>query len=276
LGWHDRDYADGVQGDSVAARWGITRPPPATLALMVLHGAAYLLMVALGQSQGLAGRLVLSGGAANRLGILLHQLGTTSFPTALFVVLALWSVGGRLETRLGKRHLLALYVVCNLAAGAAYLAVARGVPALAALPLDYPVGGLAGFCVVAALRLRNEAVLVFGRVTSAPKLYVVCGAIVIVLAIADARLGAVGWLSSLIAGGLAALLVEYWTLVEPRQYPVRRKVRRALPRAVPPPIVLEEPDIDDLLAKISREGLASLTDAERRRLEAARQAKLRK
>ncbi len=279
MGWQDRDYSDGAYGEPVSTTWGIRRPPNATLALMVVHGAAYLLAVALdrGQGQVIADRFVLSGATANRLGILLHPLGTTRFLTALFVVLALWSVGGRLEVRFGMRHLVALYLVCNVAAGAIYLAVARGLPALAVMPLDYPVGALAGFCVVAGLRLRYEAVLILGRVTSAAKLYAVCGAVVIVLAIAGARAGAVAWLAGVIAGGLAALLVELGpALVKPRQYRVRRVIRRSVPRPRAAPVTLEEPDIDDILAKISREGLASLTDAERERLEAARQAKLRR
>jgi membrane associated rhomboid family serine protease len=264
-------------GEPVSTTWGIRRPPSATLALMVAHGAAYLSTVALGQAT--ADRFALSGDTATRLGILLHPLGTTHLTTALFVILALWSLGGRLEVRLGLRHLVALYVAGNLAAGAIYLAVARGLPTLAAMPLDYPAGALAGFCVVAGLRLRDEAIQVLGRVTSAAKVYAICGAVVIVLAIADARVGAVAWLAAVVAGGLGALLVEYWpALVRPRQYRVRRVLRPSVarPRPVVPPVTLEEPDIDDILAKISRHGLASLTDGDRQRLEAARQAKLRK
>jgi hypothetical protein len=42
------------------------------------------------------------------------------------------------------------------------------------------------------------------------------------------------------------------------------------------PAAPDEPDIDEILAKISREGLQALTDEERARLAAARAAKLRR
>jgi membrane associated rhomboid family serine protease len=279
LGWQDRDYSDGSYRDPVSTTWGIRRPPSATLALMILHGVAFLLMLALerGDGRAIAGRFALSADPLNPLGILLHPLGTTRFFTALFVVLALWSLGGRLELRLGVRRLLALYVVSNLAAGAAYFGLARSLPALAVMPLDYPAGALAGLCVIAWRRLRNEAVQVLGRVTSLAKLYAICGLIVIGLALVDAGAGAVVWLAGAVAGGLAALLIEYRpVLVRPRWRTARRLVRPSVPRPVTPPPAPDELDIDDILAKISREGLASLTDAERQRLEAARQAKLRK
>jgi membrane associated rhomboid family serine protease len=278
VGWQDRDYSDGSYGEPVSTTWGIRRPPGATLALMILHGVAFLLMLALqhGDGQAIAALLPLSGSAATPLGILLHPLGNASFFTALFVVLAFWSLGGRLELRLGVQRLIAVYVLGNLAAGAAYFGVARGLPALAAMPLDYPVGALAGLCAVAWQRLRDDAVQVLGRVTSAAKVYAICGAIVVGLAILEAREGAAAWLAGALAGGVSAWLFMYWPgPVRFRRRATRQVVRPSIPRSVlqPPPA---EPDIDDLLAKISRQGIASLTDAERQRLETARRAKLRR
>jgi len=278
MGWQDRDYSDGAYGEPVSTTWGIRRPPSATLALMILHAVAFLLMLALqhGDGQAIAALLPLSGSAATPLGILLHPLGNTSFFTALFVVLAFWALGGRLELRLGVQRLIAVYVLGNLAAGAAYFGVARGLPALAAMPLDYPVGALAGLCAVAWQRLRDDAVQVLGRVTSAAKVYAVCGAIVVGLAILEAREGAAAWLAAAAAGAASAALIARWPVrVQFRRRRRYHTVRPSIPSSViqPPP---DEPNIDPILAKISREGIESLTEAERQRLEAARRAKLRR
>jgi hypothetical protein len=90
--------------------------------------------------------------------------------------------------------------------------------------------------------------------------------------------GAPGWLAALIAGGLAAPAVQLLPGAPTRrQRPPRPVVTPSVPFEVPPPAEsLDEPDIDDVLAKISRSGLTSLSPAERERLEAARQAKLRR
>lgn len=279
MGWQDRDYSDEAYGDPVSTRWGIRPPLSATLALMILHGAAFLLMSALkyGDGQAIVAQCALSGDTASPLGILLHPFGTTSLFAALFVVLALWSLGGRLQPRLGVRRLIVVYVVGNVAAGAAYFGAARLLPALAAMPLDYPAGALAGLCVLAWRRLRDEAVQVLGRVTTAAKVYAICGAIVVVLVFLEARAGAGAWFAGALAGGLSAMLVESpLTLARPRRRATHRVVRPSIPRPAVPPAAPDEPDVDDLLAKISREGLTSLTTEERQRLEAARQAKLRR
>jgi membrane associated rhomboid family serine protease len=278
VGWQERDYSDESYHDPVSTAWGIRRPPNGVLALLILHGVAFLLMLALqrGDGEAVAALFVLSGGAAQPLGILLHPLGTASVLSALFVILALWSLGGRLAPRVGLRRLVVLYVAGNLTAGVAYWGVARGWPTLAGAPLDYPVGALAAWCALAWTRLRDDAVQILGRVTSAAKVYAICGAIVVGLAALDARLGVVAWLAGVLAGGLCAFVLERGPglpKLRPRTW--RRVVRPSIPRSVlqPPP---DEPDIDDLLAKISQEGLGSLTAAERRRLEAARRAKLRR
>lgn len=278
MAWQDRKYSEESYGETVSTTRGVHRPPNATLALMVLHGAAFLLLAMLRptEGEGFAALLTLEGATTNPVGILLHPLATVEVLQAVFVVLALWSLGGRLEPRLGTRHFIGLYVAGNAVAGLVYFALARGLPALATAPLNYPVGALAGLCVAAWRGLQHEQVQVIGRVTSIAKVYAVCAGLVIALVVIGAREGAVVWLAAAAAGGGTALLLERWpTLGGQRRTSARRVVRPSIPHpSVQPP--LEEPDIDDILAKIGRTGLGSLTEAERNRLEAARQAKLRR
>ena len=277
MSWQDRDYSDESYGEAVSTSWKLRRPPTGTLTLMVLHGAAFIclaLLLALKPAEGQALAALLT--LAHPAGIVLHPLATTEVLQALFVVLALWSLGGRLEPRLGVRRFIGVYLAGNLAAGLVYCGLARGVPALAIAPLDYPAGALAGLCVVAWRTLQHDQVQVFGRVTSMAKVYAICAALVVALALIQARAGAMAWLVAAAAGGGSALLVARWpTLGSTAARGGRRAVRPSLPKsAIQPPA--EEPDIDDILAKISRAGLGSLTASERERLEAARRAKLRR
>jgi membrane associated rhomboid family serine protease len=278
VAWQDRDYSEESYGEAVSTSRGVRRPPNATLSLMLLHGAAFVLLFMLQhtEGEGIAALLALEGATTNPVGILLHPLATTEVLQAVFVVLALWSLGGRLEPRLGVRHFIGLYLTGNVAAGLVYFGLARGLPGLATAPLNYPVGALAGFCVAAWRGLQHDQVQVLGRVTNTAKVYAVCAGLVIALVVIGARGGAVVWLAAAAAGGGSTLLLEHWPALRGRRRPrARRAVQPSIPRSIAQP-PLEEPDIDDILAKIGRSGLSSLTDAERNCLEAARQAKLRR
>jgi membrane associated rhomboid family serine protease len=281
VSWQDRDYSDEWQGDPVATSWLRRRPPDVTFALMILHGAAFLVMLILFQHYGqvMEQLCVLKGAEAHPFAILLHAIGTTGLLSILFVVLALWSLGARLEPRLGALRVVALYILGNLAAGAAYFGAARLSAGLATTPLDSPIGALAAWCLVAWRQLRDEPVQVFGWMTSAGRMYALCALIVAGMALLMSGVGGLAWLAAAAAGCGSALLAEHWPAMRPR---VRRRgvriVRPSVPRPVAPPArsTVLDTDIDDILAKISREGLAALTPAERERLEAARQDKLRR
>lgn len=277
VGWQERDYSDESYGEPVSTAGGLRRPPNGTLALMIIHGAAFVLMLMLRHGNGAAivSMCAPSAESAHPLGILLHPLATADVLRAAFVVLALWSLAGRLEPRLGLPRLIVLYVAGNLVAGGVYFGVARGLPTLATAPLDYPVGALAALCLTAWRQLRHDLVQVLGRVMSVATIYAICAGIVVVLALAGERAGALAWLLAAAAGAGSAPLAARWSSWQRRPRRVRRVVRPSIPPAIiqPPP---DEPDVDDILAKISREGIDALTDAERDRLERARRAKLRR
>ncbi|MBP7745080.1 MAG: hypothetical protein KA383_03035 [Phycisphaerae bacterium] len=277
VGWQERDYSDESYGEPVSTTGGLRRPPNGTLALMIIHGAAFVLMLMLrhGNGEAIVAMCALSGETAHPLGILLHPLATADVLRAAFVVLALWSLAGRLEPRMGLLRLVVLYVAGNLVAGGVYFAVARGLPTLATAPLDYPVGALAALCLTAWRQLRHDLVQLLGRVMSVATIYTICAGIVVVLAFADAREGALAWLLAAAAGAGSAPLAARWSSGPRRPRRVRQVVRPSIPPAIIQP-PLDEPDVDDILAKISREGIGALTDAERDRLERARRAKLRR
>jgi hypothetical protein len=98
--------------------------------------------------------------------------------------------------------------------------------------------------------------------------------VLLIFVLVSYRLGAVAWLAALVAGG-ASILVPLPRLARPRLRLARRP--RVRPSRVTERPLLEEsePDIDAILAKISRTGIDSLTAAERSQLEAARRARLR-
>ncbi len=286
MGWQDRAYSDPSYDGSPSVVGGIRRPRGVTLALMVLHGAAFLLMHMLLAGEGefvvrmmtlgeMSAALGTAEVAVHPLGIFLHPLATTRWLSVLFVVLALWSLGGRLAAVLGAGRLIGLYVAGNVVAGVAFYGVALAAPRLAVATLDYPVGALAGLCLVAWQRLRQQPVMVFKWMTNAGKMYAICGVIVAGLVVLRSGLGAAAWLAAAAAGVGVAALGQQWTgSWLPRWRRRRRVVRPSIPRPTARPLATDDPDIDDLLAKISRAGLDALTDEERQRLEEARRAKL--
>ncbi len=277
MSWRDREYWSEAYGERAVGAWRARAPRGVTLILMIVHAAAFvlMLMLAAGPGQSILALMTLTGKSAHPLGIVLHPFATTNVLSALFTVLAVWSLGGRLESRLGTGQLVALYIIGDLLAGTAYYGVARWWGVLATAPLEYPVGALAGWCVAAARSLRYETVAVFGRTTSAGKVYAVCGLIVVALAVAHDGFGALAWLVAAALGGITGLLPGHWPSVGWLHWRrMRRRVRPSIPaRPRPEP---DEPDIDDILEKISRRGMGSLTSAERQRLEKARLAKLRR
>ncbi|MEW6249522.1 MAG: rhomboid family intramembrane serine protease [Planctomycetota bacterium] len=268
MAWHDRDYLEEGYGERSSAWAGVRRPPALTLVLMIVHGGAFLTLVMWGAAgRPFATGLALRAEAAGPAGILTHPFANTSILSAIFVVLAIWSLAGRAERRMGMKSVLALYVLGNLVAGALYYGLAVGIPWLARLPLDYPAGALAALLAACWNELRYQPTQVLGRVTSAGKVYLVCAAIVLGLALVVGGIGALAWIVASLSGAVAAPLVERWPALHIRR---RRTVRPSIPEPA------DEIEIDDILAKISRSGMQALTRRERKRLEAARQAKLRR
>lgn len=286
--WQDRGYNQYDDTPSAWGRMGFTRPPLATGILMAVHGFAVLAMLTLVAAHGAAGVPWLWAFDAHVWpGILLHPVGTADLLRGVLTVVALWLIGGLLERRRGGGVLLQGYVLGNLAAGVAYFLLAAARPDLAITPLDYPLGALVAFVAALWRDVRYEPAEVFGYSTTQGRVLVFAAGLVVVLELVLRRAGAVAWVAGVAAAAAAALLLERaqadgWAFgdwlrrlrppsVAPRR--IRPSRAPARQRSAQP---ADERDVDEILAKISRSGLESLSAEERQRLEAARLAKLRR
>jgi hypothetical protein len=117
--------------------------------------------------------------------------------------------------------------------------------------------------------LSDEMVSVLGRLITVAKATAIGTAIVAGLVFFFGREAATGWLIAAAAGSLA------WPLTSVRVGRAGVAGQQRRHDDTPTPTV-DDRAIDDILAKISRQGLDALTPAERKRLEAARRSKLRR
>lgn len=277
MSWRDREYTQADYHDgapSPIGGSGIRRPPNGTLGLMIAHGALFFLMVALQHDEsGILAMLQLQGAAPHPLGILLHPVSTNSLFTIIFVELVLYSLSARIELTLGLIRLIVLYAAAGLAGGLAYFGVVLAAPHLGGAELDYPVGFLAGLCYLGYRWQRNEPVSVLGWMTTAGKMYLIFAGIVAGLVVLRTGVGSVAWLATAAVGVGVGVLIERGGKVAWRS----SRRRRPVVRPSIPPARRDEPDyvpdVDDVLDKISREGIDALTPEDRKRLEDARKSR---
>lgn len=284
MSWRERDYSR-EEAPGLMSAAGL---PPAVLALCTMHVAAFFFVVAANADVGALSRMALAA-RPGVIGVFLHPIAIGALHglspgaiTKLLITLgAAWILGGRVTRFGGPLLMLGLYGAGNLVAGLAFALLASVWPAGALLPLDLPLGAIAAWSLWSAAWLGGEYVT-FGRWTVAVGRVAVYGLLTFAgVSIWGRGLGSSVWL---IAAGAAALVGWFTPQNLPRLSRFlrpQRKVRRTpvhrvdrdvpiSPKAEPAP----EPDpldIDPILAKISREGLASLTPEERKQLEAARE-----
>lgn len=286
MSWRDRDYYKeeswtGARSSGMAFR----RPPVATAVLMALHVlvGGLLWVTSQGEPPDAISLAAFSFSEQNAplLAIVLHPFASHSVISLLLSVLIVWMLGGHVERQRGARAMLGMYVVGNLLAGVAFFAVAHAWSPLGAFPLDYPAGALGAWAVAAVRPMWGEMVMVFGKPQPVSQVACISGAIAAGVMVALHRFGAVGWVSAVVAGSLGETLLA-WLPALPARRRGPRIVRPSISHEPPPdetPFAEPTPEdevLDELLAKISRSGIESLTDEERARLEAARRAKLRR
>jgi membrane associated rhomboid family serine protease len=277
MGWRDRDYTQPSYREEVFAPGLIKRPQPTTLTLMLVHGSAFVLLMLLAMAHRFDMQVwpSLSNPFAHPAGILLHPFATLKIMSALFVVLALWSLAGRVEEVLGGKRMLLRYGVGCLAAGAAAFGWGQALGSTWGAELETPVGGLAALLVAAATHLRFESASVLGRVMPVPRMYWIAAGIVVALRLVMGGAAAIPWVLTVGAGLLIGWNIERAAQRRPTLGGTARH-RGVSPRVPTRRRDVAEPEIDDILDKISAQGMEALTDAERERLEAARRAKLRR
>ncbi len=287
MGWQERDYGPEFEQEQ-ASRGRLRWPPPAARALLFLHVLAFLALalVAADRSAPVGERFTLGPASLQPLAIATHPLGSLNPLSLIAAIIGIWWLGCVIEPRIGMRKFVLLYVVANLAGGTAYFATARLSAAAAVAPLDYPLGALAAWCWTAGRLLRYEQVNLFGRIVRGSTAIAIFGGIAAALVVLPAGLGGLAWLAAAAAGiGVACAAEAPISLSWPRRRVRPSRVSEPRPRpsaslrrSSPRKSADETPDetvIDEILAKISRSGMQSLTPGERDALESARRAKLR-
>lgn len=286
MSWRERDYTwFGGKGRGYRDRAGTWRehlPPPATRVLVLLHLAGFIL-VATTSGAETAPQLMLGGGQVSGLGVIAHPIAAPSAFTLLFVITVVWTLGGRIESHLGPRTMLALYLLGNILGGLAFVAVAGLRPELTIAPLMTPLGAMMAWTTVVWRRLSFELVAIFVKEFPLAKVAAFIAALGGVIMLLSFGLGATGWFSAAAAGMAVPVVLD--VAAELRFSRRRRgpqiRARRPTPEIEPEDDRSIDPagqtvEIDEILAKISRSGMASLTAEERSRLEEARQARLRR
>jgi hypothetical protein len=286
VGWRDRDYSKATRshdGARLAHRGARASLPSAVLLLTLLHVAGFTVVWVSATDPYAANMLaaVRTGG----LGHWLHPLLMDDPLHFLLVIAALWLIGTRVEQAVGALHLLAVYTLGAASAAVGFLMIESLAPQWASLTLEFPAGSLAAVALSAWRHSRYSLVTVFGRTVTYRTTLSLSVAIVAALTLMGRGTGAVGWVTAVAAGALASPICDALSSWRRRRAFVRARpgvlrartaVKAQEPAFLTPGTALsQEADIDDLLAKISKGGLNSLSPAERARLERARQRMLR-
>lgn len=286
VGWRDRDYSKATRSDGgarLAHRGARTPLPSVVLLLTLLHVAGFTVVWVSATDPYAADMLaaIQTGG----LGPWLHPVLMDSPLHFLLVIAALWLIGTRVEQAVGALHLLAVYVLGAANAAAGFMMIESLAPQWALLTLEFPAGSLAAVALSAWRHSRYGLVTLFGRTVTYRTTLAAGAAIVAALTLMGRGAGALGWVTAVAAGALASPacdgLSSWWrrrAMVTARRGVSRAPAAREASEpahATPDAAALPEADIDDLLAKISKGGLKSLSPAERQRLERARERMLR-
>ncbi len=271
MGLMDRDYYRNEPVVRSGLPAGYTYP--ATVALIVIHVAGFVLTVL--QGGGLAELLVLLP-AEVRAGQLWRLITYPVVPAGgawalLWNMLFLWWFGREVESLYGSANLVATYVTAALVAGLAALLVSLS-PAVPDVPLAGASTAILSVLVIYAMWYPRHRIYFFGlfpiEIRWLVAIYVgidllnVAAAREALLPVALARLAAAGWGALVKAQDLrlADWARSLW-----------RGMSRPRPRlrVVPPPPPAEEleEELDRLLAKVQEKGIDGLTSAERHRLE---------
>lgn len=300
MGWEDRSYSQGAEYREESAQIRSLIPPRATLLLLGFQFTGWVIFTYLVLGRGVdptwfilaespnTSAVALEQLAARHhvepIAILLHPLAAKGPVQMLVILLAIWSLAARVEQNSGPARMIAGYIGGNLLAGVAFFAFARISPALASYELVAPLGAIAAWSAAAWQWQQYEALNIFGMEVSMRRMVLFAGLIVIAVGLVQAGGGAMAWIIALVAGAAAGPLVDMGFAVAANRITAPRRVarvvrrpttRRVRPSIPPAPVATEtDDDIDEILAKISRSGIGSLSEDERQRLERARLARL--
>jgi membrane associated rhomboid family serine protease len=274
----DRDYARADEQQPYDAS-GIKAPPPWARGLLILHGVAAIFSIAADASilKIPINTLRLDGINDSLIGIVLHPLSGGLF-SFLITGYCIWTLGGMVERRLGSTQMMRQYLLGNLLAGVACFIALRASSIAEPAPLMIPAGAITAWCYSAWRHWQQEHANVFGKIMTLGNVIGIAALAFIGLKLFLNGSNAGPWIAGALTGAAGSLLSEWIPIIRiapstrlnshPESAPPPRK-----PKAKAPP-VNSGPDIDAILAKISREGINALSDHEHQQLEAARKARL--
>lgn len=296
MSWENREYAQSGPWRDSPRFGGVALPQGATRWLIVVHVLTFIILAFFRPQLSAIADYISGMGSyvpPRPLTVLLHPF--TPAPQrllggvflTLFVCFVIGALGRMAEERLGAARMLTLYLLGNTLAGFAYLLAVVFAPAFARAPLDHPVGALAAWSLWAWRHLKFEYAPVMGRMRPIARIVTVAAGIVAVLEVFSHGGGALLWVAAAAVGSTAVFVLPLLERAGRRfargsgaTRPSKRITvpsRSDLRTIVRPSEGGSEEigvDVDAILAKISREGMASLTAVERQQLERARLARL--
>lgn len=296
MSWEFREYAQEEPWREPATWHGIRLPPRVVAVLLVLHAAAYLAVLAarwdLPTTSPYLNGVSSQHADIRPLTILFHPYTPASTRLLggllLFalVISLLWSLGRMVHDRVGPRRLLLLYVLGNAMSGLFYWSAANVFPALCVAPLDYPVGALSAWALLAYQHMQFEYVPVFDRMQPLPRVVAVGALILAAAEVLNYGSGAAFWIVSAMVGAGALHVAPFLERLGhgPRARFFRRvhrpdfRPRSSAQHSAERGTTVADADsveLDRMLAKISREGMTALSEQERETLERLRQERLR-
>lgn len=289
MSWEERDYTWSGERGAWRENWARLLPPAGTLVLVVAHLSGWILVTILNYAvtEGAARALQLDS-ELRPWAILTHPIATTSGLLSGLAILCLWPLAARIEEQMGRSRMLALYFSGNILAALGFIAVAGFSPKHGTAPLNLPSGALAAWSLAAWRSLPLESLPIFGRFIPLKHVIAWLAIGAAVICVAGFRDGALAWLFAAVCGAAIAPVIEAAAAVRWRRRMAvitSGRSRRAADfsdsveskrPASEPRVDRLEGDLDELLAKISKSGLASLTSDERSRLEVARLKRLRR
>ncbi|MBI5866384.1 MAG: hypothetical protein HZB38_18085 [Planctomycetes bacterium] len=283
MSWHERDYNWRERNASGAVDWRAFLPPPMTLKLLLAHLAGFIVAsFAVGGTRYSNGGPLALRAEFHTWAVLTHPIATQSGGVFWIMMAVIWMLAAPIEARLGARTMLGRYGVASLFSGLAYIAIAAISPSLAAMPLDFPLGAIVAWSLIYWRRLAHEQAMFLKWPFSISSAALWLLGLACLAALMVFRTGAAAWMAAGLTGGILSLVLEFRaeavdsedpdlaTVKRPR---VKRKLRAQPPKKADPVQHAEDAELDAILTKISREGLNSLTPAEWKELERARQAR---
>jgi membrane associated rhomboid family serine protease len=180
-----------------------------------------------------------------------------------FNMFALWMFGSEIEALWGRQAFLRYYFVCGFGGGLTYAVTSWG----SYVPLVGASGAVFGILLAYALLFPDRQILLYFLIPIKVKWFVLGYGLIELLAAtrgSPSQIGHFAHLGGLLFGYLYLKLGMGHRATGagwPRRRP-RARIRVVPPQA-PPPRSADQVRIDEILEKITREGLASLSDEEK-------------